>query len=105
MNYAVVAHSGKQYKVSVGETVSFDHIKDAQPGESITLEHVLFVVDGDKRTVGQPEVKGAQVTGTVVGDEKGEKVRVAKFKAKARYRKVRGFRATLTRVKIEKIAA
>ncbi len=105
MNYAIVAHSGKQYKVKVGDTIDFDHIQDAKQGAEMMFDHVLFVADGDKRVVGQPEVKGAQVAGTVVEETaKGEKVRVAKFKAKVRYRKVRGFRAQLTRVKITGIS-
>lgn len=99
MQYAVIAHSGKQYKVAVGDTVAFDHIITAEPDTDITFSDVLFVADGDKRLVGTPTVT-ATVTGKVVGDQKGVKVRVAKFKAKARYRKVRGFRATQTVVAI-----
>ncbi len=103
MKYAVIAHSGKQYKVAEGDTISLDSVALVKPEEVFEFSEVLLIVDDNKRHVGTPTVKGAKVTGKVVSHEKGEKIRVAKFKAKVRTRKVIGFRAKITKVKIDKI--
>ncbi len=101
--YAIVKISGKQYKVSEGDVLSVDKLPN-NVGEKIDLADVLLVAEGDKVKVGQPLVPGAKVSAKVLEQYKGDKIRVARFKAKARYRKVMGFRALLTKLQIEKIA-
>ena len=71
--------------------------------EDVIFDSVLLVKDDDKVLVGQPVVKGAKVKGKVVDQILGEKIRIATYKAKSRYRKVKGHRDQLTRVLIEKI--
>jgi large subunit ribosomal protein L21 len=66
---------------------------------------VLLVTSGDKTTVGTPVVAKASVKLEVLVHEKGEKIRVATFKAKSRYRKVKGHRQALTQVKVVSITA
>jgi large subunit ribosomal protein L21 len=105
MKYAVVSHSGKQYKVAEGEVIELDLMADLKPQDSYSFEQVLLFVDGDTKKVGTPTVSGATVKGSIVEHKKGDKIRVAKFKAKARYRKVIGHRSKLTAVKIESIKA
>ncbi len=103
MKYAVIKTGGKQYKVQEGDTCEFEKL----PGKSkdkIKFDQVLLVVDGDKTTIGQPLVKNALVTAVIIDQIKGEKIRVAKFKAKSRYRLVKGHRQQLTKVKIDKIS-
>ena len=104
MKYAVIQSGGKQYKVAEGETVVVDKL-GLKPNDAYTFETVLLVVDGDTKQVGTPAVAGAKVTGTVVAEKKARKVRVAKFKAKAKYRRVRGHRSMQTVVKVDKIEA
>jgi large subunit ribosomal protein L21 len=103
MKYAVVANGGKQYKVTEGQVLTLDKI-DAQPGSSYLLDQVLLTVDGDNIQVGAPYLENVAVAAEVLEQLKGEKVRVAKFKAKARYRKVQGFRAMITKVKITSLS-
>lgn len=98
MKYAVVDIAGKQYKVEEGQEFVVDKLST-----QATFENVLLVVDGDKAQIGSPYVKGAKVEAEVLENLKGEKIRVLKYKAKSRYRKVRGFRASQTKIKITKI--
>lgn len=102
MKYAVVVSGGKQYKVSEGDTIAVDKL-GLKASDAYTFADVLLFVDGDTKKVGTPKLDGVVVSGTVVDEKKARKVRVAKFKAKARYRKVIGHRAVQTTVKIEKI--
>lgn len=99
MNYAVIKASGKQYKVTPGVILEIDKI-EGEKGESITFDQVLLAGDDASVLVGTPTVKGASVTAKIVEQVKGDKVRVAKFKAKARFRRVTGFRAQLTKIEV-----
>jgi len=103
MKYAVIATGNKQYKVLEGDVIDIDQLS-VHSDDSYRFPHVLLFVDGDKRKFGLPYLSDIKVTAQIVGNQKGKKIRVAKFKAKSRYRRIRGFRASLTRVKIEKIA-
>lgn len=100
MKYAIVGITGKQYKVEEGQELVVDQLSDEG---KVAFEKVFLVVDGDKVSVGAPTVTGVKVEAEVLDRLKGEKIRVLKYKAKSRYRKVRGFRASQTRVKIGKI--
>jgi len=102
MKYAVVRTGGKQYRVEEGETLDVEKI-EGEKGGKIDLDDVLMIVDGEKVDVGCPNVKGAKVKLEIVEQKKGDKIRVAKFKAKSRYRKVMGHRQLLMTVKILKI--
>ena len=63
----------------------------------------LIIADGEKVKVGNPEVSGAKVIAKVLGEEKGDKVTVFKYKSKVRYRRRRGYRPIFTRLSIEEI--
>ncbi len=102
MKYAVVRSGGKQYKVSEGDIVEVDRLK-VEAGASYAFPEVLLSVTDGKVVVGTPHLSGVVVKGKVLEQKKAKKVRVATFKAKARVRKVRGFRALITRVQIESI--
>ena len=100
--YAIVEMGGKQYKVSVGETVDVDKMP-AKVGETVELDRVLLVSDGDEVMVGRPLLEGAKVLATVVGQGKGKKIIVFKYKPRVRYRRKLGHRQPYTRLKIDKI--
>lgn len=99
MDFAVIKASGKQYRVTPGLVFDIDKVS-GEKGSNLTFPDVLLIGDNKDILVGTPLVNGALVTAKIVDQIKGEKVRVAKFKAKARYRRTTGFRAHLTKVEI-----
>lgn len=102
-NYAIVEISGKQYKVVIGRELLVDRLN--QSSVEVVLNKVLLLAENGTVKVGDPYVSGAKVLAKVLGEEKGDKIHVRKYKAKSRYRRHTGFRAKLTRIKIEKISA
>ena len=100
--YAIIKTGGKQYKVAEGDEVIIEKLEVAE-GDKVTFEEVLTIVDGENVKIGQPVVKGAKVTGSVVKNGKGPKIRIFKFKHKTNYRRRQGHRQPFTKVKIEKI--
>ena len=101
--YAIIATGGKQYKVAEGDVIKVEKL-GVEAGESVVFDQVL-VVSGDDVKVGNPTVEGASVAATVVGNVKGKKVIVYKYKRKTGYHKKNGHRQAYTKVKIEKINA
>lgn len=96
---AVVKAGGKQYLVRENQELVVDKL-DGNKDDKVAFEALAVFDDAsDKIEVGEPALKTA-VEAQIVEQVKGDKVRVAKFKAKVRYRKVNGFRAELTKVKI-----
>ncbi len=73
-------------------------------GDTVELDKVLFIADGDKVTVGTPTIDGAKVVATSQGDGKGKKIIIFKYKPKVRYRKKTGHRQLYTRLVIDRIA-
>jgi len=102
--FAVVKIGGHQYKVTEGEEIEVSKI-EGEKGRVLNLEEALLLVDGEKVKIGQPQVKGAKVEVEIIGQKRGEKIRVAKYKAKTGYRRVRGFRPFLTKLRIKNISA
>lgn len=102
--YAVVTTGGKQYRVEAGSELVVERMA-VPAGSAVTFDRVLLVGDGETVTVGSPTVKGASVSGTVLGEELGPKLIVFKFKQKATYRRTRGHRQHLVRVRIDEINA
>ena len=100
--YAVIETGGKQYRVEVGTELEVE-LLDVEPGQSITLERVLLVVDGAEATVGTPVVGGAAVEADVVGQTRGDKVIAFKYRPKARRRVKKGHRQDLTVLRIADI--
>jgi large subunit ribosomal protein L21 len=102
-DFAIVKIGASQYKVSEGQELLVAKQK-AEKGAKIALDQVLLVVNKSDVKLGQPFLPKTSIKATVVDQEKGIKVRVATYKAKARFRKVKGFRSQLTRIKIDKIS-
>ncbi len=101
MKKAVIATGGKQYVVSEGETIEVEKLAADKSVNFVPL----LVIDGDKVTVGKPEIEGAEVTASVVEQEvKADKVVAIRYKAKKRVHKLRGHRQRHTLIKIDKIA-
>lgn len=102
MNYAVIKTGGKQYKVAEGDVITVERLS-TKANETITFSEVLLHVNDGQSVFGQPTISGFSVTGKVLEHLRGEKIRVAKYKAKVRYRRVTGHRQELSKVAIESI--
>lgn len=102
MKKAVITTGGKQYIVSEGETITVDVLQ----GDSKTATFSpLMVIDGNKITVGQPEVEGVKVTADILAEQNTSiKTTSIRYKAKKRVKTVRGHRQHFTDLKITKIA-
>lgn len=94
--YAIIATGGKQYKVAEGDIIKVEKL-GVEAGETYTFDQVL-AVNNDKLVVGNPTVDGATVTASVIGDGKGKKVVVYKYKRKSGYHKKNGHRQQYTAV-------
>jgi large subunit ribosomal protein L21 len=92
-SYAIIKVGGKQYRVAEGETLLVDRVK-TEEGKTFSPD-LLFVPDGDG--------SGITVTAKVVGHEKGEKIRIGKYKRRTGYKKHTGYRASLSRIEIQSI--
>ena len=100
--YTVVKTGGKQYLVKDGMELTVD-LMDAEKGKKVELD-VLLKFDDEGKTfeLGTPFLK-EKVAAEVIDNVLGEKIRIAKFKAKSRFRNVRGFRSKLTKLKVVKV--
>lgn len=101
MNYAVIKTGGKQYKVSEGDLIEVDRLSGDKG--KISFNEVLLLVSEGKAKIGNPTLSGEKIDAELIENIKGDKIRVSKFKSKVRYRRVTGFRASLSKVKIGKI--
>lgn len=100
--YAIIATGGKQYRVSEGDVIYIEKI-DAQVDSTVSFDVLLVGNDGDVK-IGTPVVEGVKVEGKVVGQIRGEKIVVYKYKSKKNYRRKQGHRQPYTKVEITKIA-
>jgi large subunit ribosomal protein L21 len=101
--YAVIKTGGKQYKVAEGDFLRVEKI-EGQAGAEVLFDEVLLVSTGDTTEVGKPFVKKAKVVGEIIAQTKGPKLTVFKMKKRKGFRKKRGHRQELTRVKIKEIS-
>ena len=99
--YAIIATGGKQYRVSEGDVIYIEKI-DAQVDSTVSFDVLLMGNDGDVK-IGTPVVEGVKVEGKVVGQIRGEKIVVYKYKSKKNYRRKQGHRKPYTKVEITKI--
>jgi len=97
--YAVIETGGKQYRVEVGTELEVELLEGA-PGDSITLDRVLLVADGDDSTIGRPVVADAAVEAEVVRRDRLDKVISFKYRPKARRRVKKGHRQDVTILRI-----
>lgn len=101
--YAVIQLAGKQYQVTQGDTLIIDHL-DKKEGETFAVTDVLLLKTEKDTQIGQPLVEKAKVECKVVKHQHAPKIRVARYKAKARYRRVYGHKQPQSVVEIVKIS-
>ena len=102
--YAIVNINGIQTKVTPDEVLSVARLT-GEPGAKLTFDQVLLVSDGDKIAFGQPYLKGATLTAEVIEHLRGPKLKIFKFKRRREYRRRRGYRDELTRIRVSAISA
>jgi large subunit ribosomal protein L21 len=102
--FAIVATSGKQFKVSEGDRIIVDRVPK-NVGETVRLESVLMVGGDTRPMVGTPFVPGAAVEATVVSHRLGDKIIVFKFEARKRHRRKMGHRQQMSELRIGTIQA
>ncbi|MBD3273935.1 MAG: 50S ribosomal protein L21 [Candidatus Marinimicrobia bacterium] len=100
--YAVVEIKGMQFKVQPDAEITIPKT-DAEEGDKLKYDKVLFLHDGKKPHIGTPTVDGAEVEATVVGHGKDKKIVVFKKKRRKGYRRKKGHRQQFTSIHIDKI--
>jgi large subunit ribosomal protein L21 len=101
--YAIIKSGGRQVKVMPGSIIEVDRV-DFNPGDEVTITDVLLVSkDSGEVAAGSPFVANVRVLGVIEGESRGPKIRVFKKKRRKGYRRTRGFRSTLTKVRIKDI--
>jgi large subunit ribosomal protein L21 len=100
--YAIIRDRGMQYRVEEGQVIQVA-LLDAEPGSQVELGEVLMIGGGEQAQVGAPLVEGARVLAKVVGNTKGDKIIVFKYKNKKRYRRRTGHRQQYTSITISEI--
>jgi len=102
--YAVIKTGGKQYKVAPGDMLKIEKL-DAKQGDTVELNEVFMIVDGEKVSVGKPTIANAKVTAEVLGDVRGEKLLIFKHRRRKGFRKTIGHRQDFTTIKVKEIKA
>lgn len=101
---AVLETGGKQYKVEQGTVLQVERI-DGNVGDSIKIEKVLLIEDGENVSIGQPLVKGASVDAEIVQQFRGPKLIVFKKRRRKGSRRKNGHRQELSRIRVTGISA
>jgi large subunit ribosomal protein L21 len=101
--YAVIAAGGKQHRVKVGQRCKLEKI-NGELGDSVELDKVLLVAQGDKVQLGAPYIKGSKVLAKILAHGRGDKVTIIKMRRRKGYRRKQGHRQSFTEVEITSIA-
>jgi large subunit ribosomal protein L21 len=100
--YAVIETGGKQYRVEVGTELEVE-LLDGSAGDSLNVERVLLIADGETAVIGRPVVENGSVAAEIVRRDRGEKTISFKYRPKARSRVKKGHRQELTVLRISDI--
>jgi large subunit ribosomal protein L21 len=101
--YAIIRSGGKQYRAEVGSTIDVDRLTN-EVGDTVEINDVLLVEDGENTVIGQPVIEGAVVKATVVEQLRGKKIIVYKYNQRTNYRRKQGHRQYYTRLQIDGIS-
>ncbi len=97
--FAVIQTGGKQFTVSEGDTIRVEKL-DVPVGETVTLDQVLMVGEGEQVQVGAPLLEGCAVNGEITRQFKDKKIIIFKKKRRKNYRRKNGHRQLVTELKI-----
>ncbi len=101
--FAVVEINGFQYKVKENDKIRVSKINNSEKGEKIEFENVLLIKEDGNTVVGKPYIDGAKIVCSNVGDVKGKKIEVMKYKRRKNYKRIKGHKQDYTEIIIEKI--
>lgn len=101
--YAVIETGGKQYRVAPGDVIDVERGASSEGDGSLRFDRVLMVNGDNGAQFGSPLVSGALVKASVVGEVRGPKIRVFKKKKRTTYRRTKGHRQDLLRIRIDGI--
>ncbi|MCH7479230.1 MAG: 50S ribosomal protein L21 [SAR324 cluster bacterium] len=101
--FAIIESGSRQYRVAPQSELEVDRLALEQGGAFETDRVLLLQEDGEAVVIGAPFVSGVTVRGTVVEHFRGRKIIVFKQKRRQGYRRKRGHRQELTRIRIEEI--
>ena len=101
--YAVIKTGGKQYRIAENDVIEIEKLP-GDTGDTVSFEQVLMAGSGEDVTIGTPFIDGAKVEGEILDQKRARKIIVFKKKRRHNYRRKKGHRQHLTRVKITNIA-
>jgi large subunit ribosomal protein L21 len=101
--FAIIKTGGKQYKIETGDVLSVEKIP-ARPGQRVLFNQVLLIADDNETQIGTPYLEKAAVRALVLENFKDEKVIVFKKKRRKQFRRTRGHRQELTKLRVDLIA-
>jgi len=102
--YAIIADGGRQYKVEEGQFLEIDY-RELEDGSDFTFDRVLAVSNGDDFRLGTPDLSGVSVQAKVIGETKGDKIYIQKFRRRKNSKRRTGHRQKYVRVQISNISA
>ena len=102
---ATIKTQGRQFTVVEGDVLLVNRYPNTEDGDSVTIDTVLAVGEGESTTFGTPTVDGASVKAKILENKRGKKVLIFKKKRRKGYRNKRGHRQELSVIKIESINA
>ena len=100
MAYAIVKTGGKQYRVEAGQELLVEKL-DGDVDATVELQPLML--RGKDATFSGDALSKVKVTAKILGHEKGEKIRIFKFKPKSGYKRTTGHRQSLTRIQVQEI--
>ena len=103
--YAIISDRSNQATVRVGDVVACDLMDGAEVGSTVTFDQVLLVGNEGEVKIGKPTVEGATVEGEVIGEAKGKKLTIFRFRRRKNIRRKTGHRQRYTNVRITGITA
>lgn len=101
--YAIVCNGGRQYRVTEGMVVDIDYREGLESGAEVVFDRVLAVSDGSNFRLGTPSLDGLTVTAKVIGQTKGDKIFIQKFRRRKNSKRRTGHRQKYTRVEFGKL--
>ncbi len=102
--YAVFQTGGKQYRAGKGDKIRVEKL-NVEQGETVGIDRVLMVADGDDVKVGAPYLSGGKVSATVTKHGRGDKIRIVKHRRRKHFHKEMGHRQHYTEIEITEISA
>ncbi|MCC5804969.1 MAG: 50S ribosomal protein L21 [Opitutales bacterium] len=100
---AVIKTQGRQFTVKEGDVLFVNRFKDSNAGDTVSIDTVLALGEGEGMTIGSPTVEGASVAATILENKRGKKITVIKKKRRKGYRIKQGHRQELSVIKIDSI--